>query len=88
MINRENLGTVEGMGRWATLSVPDPVKAHFDKLVARRPDIRAEKMGRGYHNAGWAYTEYRIVAISQSHAQEVADWLWMEISWELQGGNR
>ncbi len=72
MIHRESLGVVD-CGGWPTLSVPCPVETYFWRLIRRcEPDVKAVRVGKGYHNAGWAYIEVEIRALSISKAFEEA----------------
>jgi len=85
MINREKLGVVAS--EWPTLSVPDPVQNTYERLVAHLPsDIQAHEIGRGYHNAGWGYTEIEVRAPTWSRAYDEAERIDMECSIALQLG--
>ena len=84
MINREDLGAVDGGGGWPTISVPMPVLDGFRRLAARCSDIETRDVGRGYHVAGWSYIEVEIRAVSLSRAWEEAERLNAENMWSLQ----
>jgi hypothetical protein len=54
------------------------------RLVRRcEPDVKAVQVGRGYHNAGWAYIEVEIMAVSISKAFEEAARLDAEVMEEF-----
>ena len=72
MIRRENLGVIEN-GNSYHVSIPTEVAHIVGDYGFSHPDIVIEKVGHGYHNAGWEYYEYRIRAASPSKAQKAAE---------------
>ena len=83
MIRREKLGVVNN--GWPTISVPCPVETYFWRLVRRlEPDVKVVEVGRGYHNAGWAYIEVEIQTASIGKAFEEAARLDFEVMTEFE----
>ncbi len=72
MIDRKNLGAIEN-GDSYHVSVPTEMAHVVDDYEFSHPDIIIEKVGTGYHNAGWSYYEYRIRAASPGKAKEAAE---------------
>jgi len=59
MIDRANLG-VQQVGLDFFISVPDDALDIVEDYQARNPAIKIEKVGHGYHNQGWYYTEFKL----------------------------
>lgn len=92
MTAREKTGVIEPIQPacasadrgWPRFSVPRPVEEFYYRYIRHLPtDIEAKVVGRGYHNAGWAYLEVEVRAISFTKACEYADQIEQEVMMEF-----